>query len=45
MTDLFTADGAKALDQVFSNKCMHPASDTLNYAFASTYKTLLNSAP
>ena len=45
MTDLFTADGAKALDRVFSNKCMHPAADTLNYAYASTYKTLLNPHP
>ena len=45
LNDLFTDDGAKVVDRVFSNKCMHAASDTLNYAYASEYKTLLNPKP
>jgi pimeloyl-ACP methyl ester carboxylesterase len=42
LNDLFTDDGTKAVDRVFSNKCMHAAADTLNYAYASEYKKLLN---
>ena len=45
LTEMFTADGASAIDEIFSKKCMHPASDTLNFNFGSDYKTLLNPAP
>ncbi|MFY9832007.1 MAG: alpha/beta fold hydrolase, partial [Methylocystis sp.] len=45
LNDLFTEEGAKVVDRVFSNKCMHSAADTLNYAYASQYKTLLNPKP
>ena len=45
LNDLFTDDGTKAVDRVFSNKCMHAAADTLNYAYSSEYKTLLNPQP
>jgi pimeloyl-ACP methyl ester carboxylesterase len=45
LDDLFTADGAKVVDRVFSNKCMHAAADTLGYAYASEYKTLLKPKP
>jgi len=45
LNDLFTDVGTKAVDRVFSNKCMHAAADTLNYAYASEYKTLLNPKP
>jgi pimeloyl-ACP methyl ester carboxylesterase len=45
LNDLFTDDGTKGVDRVFSNKCMHAAADTLNYAYASAYKTLLNPKP
>lgn len=45
LNNLFTDDGTKAVDRVFSNKCMHAAADTLNYAYASAYKTLLNPQP
>ena len=45
LTELFTADGATALDEIFSKKCMHPASDTLNFNFGSSYKSLLNPSP
>ena len=33
------------MDTVFSNKCMHAAADTLNFAYASEYKTLLKAKP
>ncbi len=45
LDDLFTDDGAKVADRVFSNKCMHAAADTLDYAYASQYKTLLKPKP
>ncbi len=45
LDDLFTDDGAKVVDRVFSNKCMHAAADTLDYAYASEYKTLLKPKP
>ena len=45
LTDIFTDDGAKILDRVFSDKCMHPAADTLNYAFGSGYKSFIRPAP
>jgi pimeloyl-ACP methyl ester carboxylesterase len=45
LNDLFTDDGANVVDRVFSDKCMHSAADTLNYAYASEYKALLNPRP
>ena len=45
MTDLFTANGAKVIDEVLSKKCMHAAADTINFNLADTYKTLLNPQP
>ncbi len=41
MTDIFTNDGAKVLDEVIRNKCMHAVADTLNFNFSNQYKTLL----
>jgi pimeloyl-ACP methyl ester carboxylesterase len=45
LNDVFTDEGAAAVDRVFSNKCMHSAADTLNYAYASEYRSLLNPKP
>ena len=45
LNDIFTDDGTKVVDRVFANKCMHAAADTLNYAYASEYKALLNPTP
>lgn len=45
LTDIFTEQGAKVLDEVISNKCVHAVADTLNYSFSSEYKTLLNQSP
>lgn len=41
LTDIYTEQGAKILDQVISNKCMHPFADTLNFNFGTQYKSLL----
>lgn len=41
LTDIFTAEGAKVLDEVIRNKCMHAVADTLNFNYASQYKSLL----
>ena len=45
LTDIFTDQGAKVIDEVLSNKCMHVASDTLNFGYANSYKTLLRDKP
>jgi pimeloyl-ACP methyl ester carboxylesterase len=41
LEDIFTADGAKIANEIFSRKCMHAASDTFDYAYGKNYKTLL----
>ena len=41
LTDLFTDEGAKVIDEVVSNKCMHALADTLSYNFGENYKSLL----
>lgn len=41
MQDIFTAEGASILNDIFSRKCMHVASDTLNYAYSDQYKKLM----
>jgi pimeloyl-ACP methyl ester carboxylesterase len=45
LTDIFTADGARSLDEIFSGKCMHPASDTINFTFGAGFKSLLSATP
>lgn len=41
LEDLFTAEGARALDTILLNKCMHTAADTVQFAYGADYKTLL----
>jgi hypothetical protein len=41
LTDLLTEDGAKAADQLSSNKCVHVMADTFNYIYGDNYKSLL----
>lgn len=41
LTDIFTEKGAKVLDEVIGNKCMHAVADTLNYNYSSQYQSLL----
>jgi pimeloyl-ACP methyl ester carboxylesterase len=45
MSDLFTDDGVKVLNEVFSNKCMHAGADTLNFNYGANYKSLLKDQP
>jgi pimeloyl-ACP methyl ester carboxylesterase len=45
LTDIFTEEGAKVVDEVMSAKCMHAAADTLNAAFGASYKTMLRTSP
>ncbi len=41
LTDLYTEEGAKIVQEVFGNKCMHPAADTVSYGYGDQYKSLL----
>lgn len=41
LEDIFTEDGAKVANDVFSNKCMHVAADTLHYTFGDEFGSLL----
>jgi pimeloyl-ACP methyl ester carboxylesterase len=45
LTDIFTDDGAKALDEIISKKCMHAAADTVSYAFGANFKSLMRDTP
>ena len=41
LTDVLTDEGAKAVDQLSNNKCVHVLADTFNYNYADNYKSLL----
>jgi pimeloyl-ACP methyl ester carboxylesterase len=45
LNDIFTDEGAKAVDEIISKKCMHAAADTMNYAYGANFKTLLRDTP
>ena len=45
LTDVLTDEGAKVVEQLSSNKCVHVMADTFNYAYGANYKTLLKSEP
>lgn len=45
LSDIFTDEGAKVLDEIYSNKCVHTATDTINFNYGSSYKTLLRPQP
>jgi hypothetical protein len=45
MTDLFTDEGAKVLDEIYSKKCMHAGSDTISFNYGTGYKALLRPQP
>jgi pimeloyl-ACP methyl ester carboxylesterase len=45
LSDIFTDEGAKALDEIYTNKCVHVATDTINFNYGTSYKTLLRSEP
>ena len=43
LTDILTEEGAKVVDQLSSNKCVHVMADSFNYAYGDNYKSLLKS--
>jgi pimeloyl-ACP methyl ester carboxylesterase len=45
LTDLYTQDGAKLIDEIMRRKCVHVLSDTLKLAYQDNYKSLINPHP
>jgi pimeloyl-ACP methyl ester carboxylesterase len=45
LTDVFTGEGAKVIDEIVSNKCMHAAAGTMNFTYGSGYSSLLKPKP
>ncbi len=45
LTDLFTDEGAKVIDEIVSNKCMHAAAGTLNFVYGTSYRSLMKPKP
>lgn len=45
LTDIYTEDGSKLIDEIMLNKCMHVAVDTLNYTIGDNYRSLLKERP
>ena len=45
LTDVLTDEGAKVVDNLSGNKCMHVLADTFNYAYGDHYKSLLKPEP
>jgi pimeloyl-ACP methyl ester carboxylesterase len=45
LTDLFTEEGARVVDTIYSNKCMHVAADTFNFLYGSNFSSLLTKNP
>jgi pimeloyl-ACP methyl ester carboxylesterase len=45
LTDVLTDDGAKVVDKLSRNKCIHVLADTFNYAYGDSYKSLLKPEP
>jgi pimeloyl-ACP methyl ester carboxylesterase len=45
LSDIFTDEGVKVANDIYSNKCMHAASDTFNFNYGSSYAALLKQAP
>ena len=45
LSDIFTDEGVKVANDIYSNECMHAASDTFNFNYGSSYANLLKQAP
>ena len=41
LTDLFTDEGVKVVNEIYNNKCMHTASDTFNFNYGTNYSSLV----
>jgi hypothetical protein len=45
LTDILTDEGAKVVNQLASNKCVHVMADSFNYAYGDQYKSLIKPQP
>jgi pimeloyl-ACP methyl ester carboxylesterase len=45
LSDIFTDEGVKVANEIYSNKCMHAASDTFNFNYGTSYASLLKQTP
>lgn len=45
LSDVLTDEGAKVVDKLSRNKCMHVLADTFSYAYGDQYKSLLKPEP
>ena len=45
LSDLLTDEGVKAVEKLASNKCVHVLSDTFNFLYGDSYKSLLKPEP
>jgi len=45
LTDVFTDEGAKVIDEIVSNKCMHSAAGTVNFTYGSGFSSLMKPKP
>lgn len=45
LADIFTDEGVKVVNDIYSNKCMHAASDTFNFNYGASYASLLRQKP
>lgn len=45
MTDILTEEGAKVVDKLASNKCVHVMADSFSYAYGTNYQSLIKPQP
>ena len=45
LSDILTDEGAKAVDQLARNKCVHVMADSFNYSYGDQYKSLIKPQP
>lgn len=45
LSDIFTDDAAKTLDEIYANKCVHVATDTINFNYGNNYRSMLRPQP
>jgi len=45
LSDIFTDEGVKVANEIYTNKCMHAASDTFNFNYGTSYASLLKQTP
>lgn len=45
LSDVFTDEGVRVANEIYSNKCMHAASDTFNFNYGSNFTSLIKTTP